>query len=131
MTRRGRCYRQAPALAQRTGERRAEADNLIGLATTVQYADRRIEAERLIRQALAGAAEDTSGYQDFALRRLGRCRLEIGSVSEAVGCFERALALREAKGDFKLIGCTLRALAAAQHWSTASIREGNNLVQRL
>lgn len=105
----------ATALARATADRPRELANLIRLAETHRSAGHLDRAEALFRDALARcAAPDLASYADFALQHLGKCRLDRGDPADAVACFERALALRRAKGDPALIRSTQQALRLAR-----------------
>jgi tetratricopeptide (TPR) repeat protein len=82
---------------------------LIGLGEALRCADRFAEAEARLRTALSLGTD----YEDFALQHLGKTLLDAGKVTEGRACLDRALALRQRKGDAELIGSTRLALARA------------------
>jgi len=106
---------RALALAQQVGNNRIEIVNLISLATAQQYCGNHDLAETLFREALQKMQENNQlSYEDVALHHLGRCLVEQGKLSEALTCFERALALRKEKGDRLFIASTQRAIDAVR-----------------
>ena len=106
---------EALALARALGERDREAQVLNNLATNTQYLGRREAALGLFAEALARAKGCSAWAQrDFILHHWGRCLVEMGRITEARGCFEAALAVREAKGEGFYLESTRRALAALE-----------------
>src|SRR5262245_10705532 len=86
-----------------------------------------VKAEQLCRAALALALADPAargGYEDFALQHLGKGRLEEGDAAEAITCVERALTLRQAKGDPALIASTEAVLRLAKELATQLMGNG-------
>lgn len=56
------------------------------------------------------AKQQNSWLLDFAYQHKGKCLLELEELSEAEGCFQKAMDLRIRKGDESLIDSTQRAL---------------------
>jgi len=106
---------QALLMARQRGDRRLEVANLFGLATALQYLGNREKAQLLFQEALDKVyAYDEPYYEDFVLQHRGRCYVEQGKLTEAISCFERALALRERKNDPRGMETSQRALEAAR-----------------
>lgn len=103
----------ALALARELGRPKAIISNLIRLATAYQYQNRHAEAEPLFTEALTLSAQE--GFlEDYALQHYGKSLAEQGRWDEAIAHFERALALRQARGDAGLIASTEDALEEAR-----------------
>jgi tetratricopeptide (TPR) repeat protein len=102
-------------LARALGDQRAEVANLIRLGETHRYREDYPAAEALLRDALDRSRADPAlaDYQGFALQHLGKCLLEQGDVAGAIDCLERALALREDRGNPELVESTRQALDLA------------------
>jgi tetratricopeptide (TPR) repeat protein len=90
---------------------RARTVASIRLGEALRCADRPEEAERVLREALAGAEP---GLRDFALQHLGKTLLDAGRRDEAAECLREALTLRREKGDEALVASTEAALRLAQ-----------------
>lgn len=104
---------RAVAIAREVERPKFLASNLIRLATALQYRNEHAAAEPLFEEAQRIAA--TVGVlEDFALQHHGKSLAEQGRWAEAIACFERALALREAKTDADLIASTREALEEAR-----------------
>lgn len=103
----------ALTLARELDRPKAIASNLIRLATTYQYMNRHEEAEPLFLEALTLTAS-LGMLEDFALQHYGKCLAELGRYDEAIDCFERALAMRERRGDAGLIASSTEALEEAR-----------------
>lgn len=56
------------------------------------------------------AKQEYSQLVDFAYQHKGKCLLELGDISLASECFQKAMELRVRKGDESLIDSTQRAL---------------------
>ncbi|MBM3274275.1 MAG: tetratricopeptide repeat protein [Candidatus Sericytochromatia bacterium] len=85
------------------------------MGTAFQYADDHGDAERFLREALALAESGGHrAYEGFACQHLGKCLAEMARYDEARALFDRALAIRKAAGDRKLVASTQRALDALQ-----------------
>jgi tetratricopeptide (TPR) repeat protein len=104
---------KAVAEARAHGLRKQLGTNLVRLATALQYADAHEAAMPLFEEALVVTAE-TGVALDFAHQHLGKCLAELGRWGEAIGHFEQALAMRQARGDAGLIASTEEALEAAR-----------------
>lgn len=103
----------ALALARELDRPKAIVSNLLRLATAYQYQNRHEEAEPLFEEAVARARQE--GFmEDYALQHHGKSLAEQGRWDSAIACFERALALRTAKGDAGLIESTTEALEEAR-----------------
>lgn len=103
------------ALARELANRRAEVANLLSLATTYQYLNRHEEAERFFRECLAVVkTHEVKDLEDYTYQHYGKCLVEMGRLDEAIACFERALVLRQAKGEPGLLESTNNALSAAR-----------------
>jgi tetratricopeptide (TPR) repeat protein len=106
---------QALLMARQRGDKRFEVANLLGLGTAVHYLGNREKAQELFQEALDKVyAYDEPYYEDFVLQHRGRCYVEQGKLTEAISCFERALVLREKKGDPRGIESSQRALDAVR-----------------
>jgi tetratricopeptide (TPR) repeat protein len=110
---------EALALARLRNDSKSEIEALLGLATARQYLGARELAQKLFNEGLILC--ETSGLHEqehFLLHHQGRCYVEQGRISEARTCFEKALELREALGDQRLIDSSRAALAemAAYHF---------------
>lgn len=104
---------EAVELARALDRPKSLAANLIRLATALQYRNQHDEAEPLFAEGRALAAK-VGVLEDYALQHHGKSLAEQGKWAEAIACFERALALREAKGDAALIASTREALDEAR-----------------
>lgn len=106
-------FRAAIALATVLKDERQLAANTVRLGVVLHHdgSGREAEAEACFADILSRADAGAAAYHDFALQHLGKLQVEQGRLSEARGCFRRALALRELKGDPELIASTQRALA--------------------
>jgi tetratricopeptide (TPR) repeat protein len=104
-------HEQARDLAASAGVIRAYAVALVRLGESYRCADRFVEAEGVLRQALAVAPP---GVGHFALQHLGKTLLDRGAAAEAEGVLDEALDRRLAAGDAALVRSTERALAAAR-----------------
>jgi tetratricopeptide (TPR) repeat protein len=109
---------EALAIARRRNDRKSEIEALLGLGTARQYLGARELAQRLFNEGLILC--ESSGLHEqehFLLHHQGRCYVEQGRISEARPCFEKALELRKALGDQRLIDSSRMALAdiAAYH----------------
>ncbi|QBI21805.1 hypothetical protein ER308_21095 [Egibacter rhizosphaerae] len=108
--------RAALETAVATGDQRAEVANRLRLATALQYQERHHEALEqfdLTEDAIA-AHELEEDYSDFAAQHRGKCLVELGRVEEGIGELERALELRERKGDPELLASTDAAIEFAR-----------------
>jgi tetratricopeptide (TPR) repeat protein len=87
----------ALTLARQLGDQDQEIGALLHLATARQYLGERETAQELFQAGLD--LSDASGiemHRHFLLHHRGRCYAEQGQLAAARGCFEQALALRQA-----------------------------------
>lgn len=107
----------ALTLARQLGERSAEIEVLLHLATARQYLGERDLAQALFQEALDRSdAYGIDEFVHFILHHQGRCYAEQGRVEEARLSFERALPLRERLGDPRFINSTRAAIADLADW---------------
>ena len=110
---------RALILARRLGDRRAEIEALLHLATARQYLGERELAQTLFRDALdRSQAYDIRDFEHFILHHQGRCHAEQGEIAAARLCFGRALPLREVLGTPRFIDSTRGALGALDDWQS-------------
>lgn len=103
---------EALGLSRKRGDRAAEIDGLLGLATARQYLGARDEAVRLFEEGLALCdATGIRAQEHFLLHHLGRCLAEMGRIQEARTAFARALVIREELGLPRFVDSTRAALA--------------------
>lgn len=107
--------REAYELAVESSNRKAMISNGLRLATLLQYRNEHAEAEPLFRETLE-LARRMHLLEDFACQHMGKCLAELGQLDEAIACFERALALRAARGEPSLIASSREALDLALEW---------------
>jgi len=108
---------RALILARRLGDRRAEIEALLHLATARQYLGERELAQTLFREALdRSQAYDIRDFEHFILHHHGRCHAEQGEIVAARLSFTRALALRERLGIPRFINSTRGALGELDDW---------------
>lgn len=98
------------------GDATLEVDNRLRLGAALQYQERHVEALTEF-----DAAEDAIGvhgleedYADFAAQHRGKCLVELGRLDEGVAELERALELREHKGDPELLAASDVAVEIAR-----------------
>lgn len=104
--------REAVRRGDEAGAGRLLASNQLRLAIALQYADRHEEAFDHHRRAADLIAEwRAEELEDFSLQHRGKCHAEIGQLSKARECFEKALEMRRARGRPDLEAWTLKALA--------------------
>jgi len=107
----------ALALARQLGDRSAEIEALLHLATARQYLGERDQAQALFKQALdRSEAYGIDAFVHFILHHQGRCFAEQGRIEEARRSFERALPLRERLGNPRFINSTRAALVDLADW---------------
>ncbi len=103
----------AVALARELDHPKFLVSNLIRLATALQYRNEHAAAEPLFQEGRALAAK-VGVLEDYALQHHGKSLAEQGRWAEAIACFERALAIREAKHTADLAASTREALEEAR-----------------
>lgn len=108
---------EALELARAQGRAKWVLTNGLRLATLLQYRNDHAAAEPLFIEALAGARA-LGLLEDFVLQHWGKCLAELGRRDEAIACFERALVLRQTRGDAALIASTEEALDLARTFAS-------------
>lgn len=85
--------------------------NIIRLGEALKYAGQHQKALYYFN-AVIDQCENREYLQllDFAFQHKGKCLLEIGEISEADQCFQKAMELRIKKGDVSLIASTQMAI---------------------
>jgi tetratricopeptide (TPR) repeat protein len=107
----------ALALARQLGDRSAEIEALLHLATARQYLGQRDLAQALFQEALDRSdAYGIDEFVHFILHHKGRCAAEQGRIEEARLSFERALSLRERLDNPRFVNSTRAALAELADW---------------
>jgi tetratricopeptide (TPR) repeat protein len=102
------------------GDDRLTAVNEIRLADVVALGGAPGTAVAMLEGLLAaGVAQD---LEDFVHQHLGKAYLEAGNRRAALASFQRALELREGKGDEELLASTRAALDAATSEGGGSVR---------
>ncbi|MBI3272743.1 MAG: tetratricopeptide repeat protein [Planctomycetes bacterium] len=110
-----RCLDEAVALASELRDLASLRVHRLRQAIAFHYRGEHARAEERMRELLAAfAANGEPLLEGFALQHLGKCLAETGRVAEAIRCFERALALREAAGRADLAASSRAAIAAAR-----------------
>ncbi|WP_419960270.1 hypothetical protein [Psychrobacillus sp. BM2] len=88
-----------------------QISNLIRLGEALKYAGQHQQALSKFNDVIDQCAkQQNSRLLDFAYQHKGKCLLELEELSEADGCFQKAMDLRVQKGDESLIDSTQRAL---------------------
>ncbi|MTI94337.1 MAG: hypothetical protein FH749_02460 [Firmicutes bacterium] len=102
-----------------SGNIKREIVTSIRLGEALKYASRRNEALALFDQAIQKCKDkkiDT--YLDFSFQHKGKCLMELGRLDEAKEYLNKALTLREIKGDTSLIDSTKQALDLVRRLQT-------------
>ena len=99
-------------LAEQLDDARASSINRLRLAILEQYDGRYEHALQLHRTALDQIREAgiAATHEDFCHQHRGKCLAEMQRFGEASEAFERALRIRQSRGDAALIASTLEAL---------------------
>jgi tetratricopeptide (TPR) repeat protein len=106
---------EALELAQASGDPAQAVGEMIRLAELERCRDDFTRSETMLRVALAVIRKGGDArLEDFALQHLGKTLTDAGRAGEAVAVLERALDLRQAKGDQSLIASTEEALTRAR-----------------
>jgi tetratricopeptide (TPR) repeat protein len=102
----------AVELSELIGDRRLRTANLIRLAQVYHWQQNYTIAEALFEEAIAICQRDIylASYLDFAYQHAGKCKFDRQQYEEARYYFERALSLRNSKGDRSLIDSTQLAI---------------------
>ena len=88
-----------------------EIVSLIRLGEALKYDNKHQEALDMFDQALVKSRDiAVDSYIDFIDQHKGKCFLEMRKVDEALKCLEKALEIRELKGDKALIHSTQQAI---------------------
>jgi tetratricopeptide (TPR) repeat protein len=100
-------------LARAAGDVRRSVVATIRLGEAYRCRDEYSTAMALFRDAQerTRATAELAELEDFALQHLGKCLLDQDDCAGALPVLERALALRQAKGNPQLVTSTERALA--------------------
>ena len=98
------------------GDARCEVVNRIRLAHVYQWQRRFDESDRLFLWALELCERDpnVADYLDFVRQHYGKSLFDQGRYVEAMEMFERALEIREKKGDAALVESSRVALQTAK-----------------
>jgi tetratricopeptide (TPR) repeat protein len=106
---------EALELAQASGDPAQAVGEMIRLAELERCRDDFTRSETMLRVALAVIRKGGDArLEDFALQHLGKTLIDADRAGEAIVVLERALNLRQAKGDQSLIASTEEALARAR-----------------
>lgn len=107
---------QALSSAREVGDEKLALVNTLRLAHVYQWLRQYAASDSLFRSVLVQCEtnQEFSSYLDFACQHYGKSKFDQGLYGEAAGLFERALQLRQSKGDAELIESSLLALRTAQ-----------------
>ena len=106
-------FNQAIDLAQEQGNDRAVFVNSLRLAHVIQWKRDFAESNRCFGALIAQVNHDPelARFVDFTYQHAGKNAFDQGDYVTALGCFRKALAIREEKGDPSLIESTQHAIA--------------------
>jgi tetratricopeptide (TPR) repeat protein len=107
---------RAVAICRQLGDARCEFVNSIRLAHVYQWQGRFNESDSLFLWTLelCERGPDLAGYLDFACQHYGKSLFDQGQYAQAIEMFERALEIREKKGDAALVESSRIALQTAR-----------------
>lgn len=98
-------------------DEKRQISNLIRLGEALKYDGQHEQALKKFKKAIdICATNNGSDLLDFAYQHKGKCLLELGQRSLALGYFEKAMELRLVKAEQPLIESTRRAINFIENW---------------
>lgn len=101
-------------IAKQSNQLSREIVTKIRIGEAYKYAGKHSKALDLFDDALQKSYAYEPSYLDFAYQHKGKCLMELSQLDEALQSFRKALVIRKAKGDEKLVESTEQAINYAK-----------------